>query len=160
MMENDTNAEYFDGGYFIRDKKQIKCFENGKRGLKVVTQAQQNKLMMQAKGKPEQQFGYKKQSAKMFESDSDESQSDNSMSSSNRNKQYHYANNDNSVGANEEEQPKPAKQVKRKIHVKISPPKFGRVDIHVKISSLLSQRFGYICVGFIITASLLIFVED
>ncbi|KAA6363501.1 MAG: hypothetical protein EZS28_040973 [Streblomastix strix] len=91
MMENDTNTEYFDGGYFIRDKKQIKCFENGKRGLKVVTQAQQNKLMMEAKG-------HKKQPAKMFESDS-ESESDNSCPS----KQYHY---DNSI-AIEEEQPKP-----------------------------------------------------
>ncbi|KAA6355607.1 MAG: hypothetical protein EZS28_048866 [Streblomastix strix] len=92
MMENDTNTEYFDGGYFIRDKIQIKCFENGKRGLKLVTQAQQNKLMMQAKGKTDQQFGHKKQPTKMFESDSDES--------------------DNSVDATEEEQPKPAKQVK------------------------------------------------
>ncbi|KAA6383244.1 MAG: hypothetical protein EZS28_021226, partial [Streblomastix strix] len=31
MMENGTNTEYFDGGYFIRDKKQIKCFEDGKK---------------------------------------------------------------------------------------------------------------------------------
>ncbi|KAA6386521.1 MAG: hypothetical protein EZS28_017951 [Streblomastix strix] len=93
MMENDTNTEYFDGGYFIRDKKQIKCFEDGKRGLKVVTQAQQNKLMMQAKGKTDQQFGHKKQPAKMFESDSES---------------------DNSVDAIEEEQPKPVQRVKRK----------------------------------------------
>ncbi|KAA6354301.1 MAG: hypothetical protein EZS28_050172, partial [Streblomastix strix] len=78
MMENDTNTGYFDGGYFIRDKKQIKCFDDGKRGLKVVTQAQQNKLMMQAKG-------HKKQPTKLFESDSES---------------------DNSV-AEEEEQPKP-----------------------------------------------------
>ncbi|KAA6365283.1 MAG: hypothetical protein EZS28_039190 [Streblomastix strix] len=94
MIENDTNIEYFDGGYFIRDKKQIKRSENGKRGLKVVTQAQQKELLMQAKGKTDQQFGYKKQPAKMFESDSD-SESENSV-------------------ATEEEQPKPAKQVKRK----------------------------------------------
>ncbi|KAA6382287.1 MAG: hypothetical protein EZS28_022184, partial [Streblomastix strix] len=79
---------YFDGGYFIRDKKQIKCFEDGKRGLKIVTQAQQNKLMMQAKGNNQ----HKKQPAKLFESDSES---------------------ENSV-AEEEEQPKPVQRVKRK----------------------------------------------
>ncbi|KAA6371114.1 MAG: hypothetical protein EZS28_033359, partial [Streblomastix strix] len=63
MMENGTNTEYFDGGYFIRDKKQIKCFEDGKKGLKIITQAQQNKLMMQARGTPS------KQKQKLFDSE-------------------------------------------------------------------------------------------
>ncbi|KAA6371263.1 MAG: hypothetical protein EZS28_033209 [Streblomastix strix] len=89
MIENDTNIEYFDGGYFIRDKKQTKCSEDGKRGLKVVTQAQQNKLIMQAKVN-------KKQPTKMFESDSES---------------------DNSVDVIEEEQPKLVKQIKRKDNV-------------------------------------------
>ncbi|KAA6326443.1 MAG: hypothetical protein EZS28_053949, partial [Streblomastix strix] len=77
MMENGTNTEYFDGGYFIRDKKQIKCFEDGKKGLKIITQAQQNKLMMQAsiyaadkvgRGTPNQQQRQQKQ--KLFDSES------------------------------------------------------------------------------------------
>ncbi|KAA6382413.1 MAG: hypothetical protein EZS28_022059 [Streblomastix strix] len=68
MMENGTITEYFDGGYFIRDKKQIKCFEDGKKGLKLVTQAKQNKLMMQARGAPNQQQRQQKQ--KLFDSES------------------------------------------------------------------------------------------
>ncbi|KAA6367325.1 MAG: hypothetical protein EZS28_037147, partial [Streblomastix strix] len=109
MMENDTNTEYFDGGYFIRDKKQIKCFEDGKRGLKIVTQAQQNTLMMQAKG-------HKKQPVKLFESDSES---------------------DNSIDAIEEEQPKPAKQVKRKVQNK---PQIKYVNPQLDFEELISLR--------------------
>ncbi|KAA6380069.1 MAG: hypothetical protein EZS28_024404 [Streblomastix strix] len=112
MMENDTNTEYFDGGYFIRDKKQIKCFENGKRGLKLVTQAQQNKLMMQAKGNNQ----HKKQPTKMFESDSDGSE--------------------NSI-ATEEEQPKPVQRAKRKVQNK---PQIKYVNPQLDFEELISLR--------------------
>ncbi|KAA6364702.1 MAG: hypothetical protein EZS28_039771, partial [Streblomastix strix] len=91
-----STPQYFDGRYFIRDKKQIKCFEDGKRGLKIVTQAQQNKLMMKAKG-------HKKQPTKLFESDSES---------------------DNSVDAIEEEQPKQVIMALRAI-VNVDPVNYG-----------------------------------
>ncbi|KAA6374127.1 MAG: hypothetical protein EZS28_030345, partial [Streblomastix strix] len=50
LIENGTNIEYFDNGYVIQINKDIKVFEQGKKTLKKLTQTQQNKLLLQARG--------------------------------------------------------------------------------------------------------------
>ncbi|KAA6372597.1 MAG: hypothetical protein EZS28_031875 [Streblomastix strix] len=50
LIENGTNIEYFDNGYVIQINKDIKVFEEGKKTLKKLTQTQQNKLLLQARG--------------------------------------------------------------------------------------------------------------
>ncbi|KAA6368251.1 MAG: hypothetical protein EZS28_036221 [Streblomastix strix] len=50
LIDNGTNIEYFDNGYVIQINKDIKVFEEGKRTLKKLTQTQQNKLLLQARG--------------------------------------------------------------------------------------------------------------
>ncbi|KAA6357559.1 MAG: hypothetical protein EZS28_046914, partial [Streblomastix strix] len=50
MIEKGTNIEYFDNRNVIQINKDIKVFEKGKRKLKKLTQAQQNKLLLQARG--------------------------------------------------------------------------------------------------------------
>ncbi|KAA6377712.1 MAG: hypothetical protein EZS28_026764 [Streblomastix strix] len=50
MIENGTNIEYFDNGYVIQINKDIKVFEEGRKTLKKLTQTQQNKLLLQARG--------------------------------------------------------------------------------------------------------------
>ncbi|KAA6383449.1 MAG: hypothetical protein EZS28_021026 [Streblomastix strix] len=50
LIENGTNIEYFDNGYVIEINKDIKVLEEGKKTLKNLTQTQQNKLLLQARG--------------------------------------------------------------------------------------------------------------
>ncbi|KAA6387418.1 MAG: hypothetical protein EZS28_017058 [Streblomastix strix] len=50
LIENGTNIEYFDNGYVIQINKEVKVFEEGKKTLKKLTQTQQNKLLLQARG--------------------------------------------------------------------------------------------------------------
>ncbi|KAA6327541.1 MAG: hypothetical protein EZS28_053809, partial [Streblomastix strix] len=50
LIENGTNIEYFDNGYVTQINKDIKVFEEGKKTLKKLTQTQQNKLLLQARG--------------------------------------------------------------------------------------------------------------
>ncbi|KAA6336488.1 MAG: hypothetical protein EZS28_052875, partial [Streblomastix strix] len=50
LIENGTNIEYFDNGYVIQINKDIKVFEEEKKTLKKLTQTQQNKLLLQARG--------------------------------------------------------------------------------------------------------------
>ncbi|KAA6369363.1 MAG: hypothetical protein EZS28_035109 [Streblomastix strix] len=50
LIENGTNIEYFDNGFVIQINKDIKVFEEGKKTLKKLTQTQQNKLLLQARG--------------------------------------------------------------------------------------------------------------
>ncbi|KAA6390631.1 MAG: hypothetical protein EZS28_013844 [Streblomastix strix] len=55
LIENGTNIEYFDNGYVIQINKDIKVFEKRKMTLKKLTQTQQNKLLLQARGGAEPQ---------------------------------------------------------------------------------------------------------
>ncbi|KAA6382351.1 MAG: hypothetical protein EZS28_022124 [Streblomastix strix] len=50
LIENGTNIEYFDNGYVIQINNEVKVFEEGKKTLKKLTQTQQNKLLLQARG--------------------------------------------------------------------------------------------------------------
>ncbi|KAA6331860.1 MAG: hypothetical protein EZS28_053340, partial [Streblomastix strix] len=50
LIENGTNIENFNNGYVIQINKDIKVFEDGKKTLKKLTQTQQNKLLLQARG--------------------------------------------------------------------------------------------------------------
>ncbi|KAA6380197.1 MAG: hypothetical protein EZS28_024277 [Streblomastix strix] len=50
LIENGTNIEFFDNGYVIQINKEVKVFEEGMKALKNLTQAQQNKLLLQARG--------------------------------------------------------------------------------------------------------------
>ncbi|KAA6388791.1 MAG: hypothetical protein EZS28_015684 [Streblomastix strix] len=45
LKENGTTFESFTGGYLMQIGKQIKVFEDGQKAPKVLTQAQQNKLL-------------------------------------------------------------------------------------------------------------------
>ncbi|KAA6311761.1 MAG: hypothetical protein EZS28_056058 [Streblomastix strix] len=45
LKENGTTFESFTGGYLMQIGKQIKVFEDGQKASKVLTQAQQNKLL-------------------------------------------------------------------------------------------------------------------
>ncbi|KAA6365562.1 MAG: hypothetical protein EZS28_038910 [Streblomastix strix] len=72
LIENGTNIEYFDNGYVIQINKDIKVFEEGKKTLKKLTQTQQNKLLLQARGgglEPKKKI--QKQPQKQLEEDED-----------------------------------------------------------------------------------------
>ncbi|KAA6376270.1 MAG: hypothetical protein EZS28_028200, partial [Streblomastix strix] len=45
LKENGTTFESFTGGYLMQIGKQIQVFEDGQKAPKVLTQAQQNKLL-------------------------------------------------------------------------------------------------------------------
>ncbi|KAA6378170.1 MAG: hypothetical protein EZS28_026304 [Streblomastix strix] len=45
LKENGTSFESFNNGYIMQVGKQIKVYEDGYKGPKVITQAQQNKLL-------------------------------------------------------------------------------------------------------------------
>ncbi|KAA6393709.1 MAG: hypothetical protein EZS28_010764 [Streblomastix strix] len=49
LIENGTKIEYFDNGLVIQINKNIKVLEYGKKNLKILTQTQQNKLLLQAR---------------------------------------------------------------------------------------------------------------
>ncbi|KAA6393454.1 MAG: hypothetical protein EZS28_011019 [Streblomastix strix] len=50
LIENGTQIEYFDNGYIMQVKDKIKVYEDGKKSARALTQAQQNKLLLQARG--------------------------------------------------------------------------------------------------------------
>ncbi|KAA6370756.1 MAG: hypothetical protein EZS28_033718 [Streblomastix strix] len=50
LMENGTSIEYFNDGYIMKAKDKIKVYEEGKKSAKTLTQAQQTKLLLQARG--------------------------------------------------------------------------------------------------------------
>ncbi|KAA6367543.1 MAG: hypothetical protein EZS28_036930, partial [Streblomastix strix] len=47
---NGTQIEYFDNGYIMQVKDKIKVYEDGKKSARALTPAQQNKLLLQARG--------------------------------------------------------------------------------------------------------------
>ncbi|KAA6395104.1 MAG: hypothetical protein EZS28_009371 [Streblomastix strix] len=50
LMENGTSIEQFNDGYIMKAKDKIKVYEEGKKSAKTLTQAQQTKLLLQARG--------------------------------------------------------------------------------------------------------------
>ncbi|KAA6360836.1 MAG: hypothetical protein EZS28_043637 [Streblomastix strix] len=49
-MENGTSIEYFNNGYIMQVKNKIKLYEERKKAMRTLTQAQQNKLLLEARG--------------------------------------------------------------------------------------------------------------
>ncbi|KAA6371892.1 MAG: hypothetical protein EZS28_032580 [Streblomastix strix] len=49
-MENGTSIEYFNNGYIMQVKDKIKIYEEGKKAARTLTQAQQTKLLLEARG--------------------------------------------------------------------------------------------------------------
>ncbi|KAA6357017.1 MAG: hypothetical protein EZS28_047457, partial [Streblomastix strix] len=49
-MENGTSIEYFNKGYIMQVKDKIKVYEEGKKAARTLTQAQQTKLLLEARG--------------------------------------------------------------------------------------------------------------
>ncbi|KAA6359069.1 MAG: hypothetical protein EZS28_045404 [Streblomastix strix] len=49
-MENGTSIEYFNNGYIIQVRDKIKVYEEGKKAARTLTQAQQTKLLLEARG--------------------------------------------------------------------------------------------------------------
>ncbi|KAA6377000.1 MAG: hypothetical protein EZS28_027473 [Streblomastix strix] len=50
LIENGTQIEYFDNGYIMQVKDKIKVYEDRKKSARALTSAQQNKLLLQARG--------------------------------------------------------------------------------------------------------------
>ncbi|KAA6387514.1 MAG: hypothetical protein EZS28_016959 [Streblomastix strix] len=50
LMENGTSIEYFNNGYIMQVKDKIKVCEEGKKAATTLTQAQQTKLLLEARG--------------------------------------------------------------------------------------------------------------
>ncbi|KAA6378364.1 MAG: hypothetical protein EZS28_026109 [Streblomastix strix] len=50
LMENGTSIEYFNNGYIMQVKDKIKVYEKGKKSARTLTQAQQTKLLLEARG--------------------------------------------------------------------------------------------------------------
>ncbi|KAA6398828.1 MAG: hypothetical protein EZS28_005646 [Streblomastix strix] len=50
LMENGTSIEYFSNGYIMQVKDKIKVYEEGKKSARTLTQAQQTKLLLEARG--------------------------------------------------------------------------------------------------------------
>ncbi|KAA6392426.1 MAG: hypothetical protein EZS28_012048 [Streblomastix strix] len=50
LMENGTSIEYFNNGYIMQVKDKIKVYEEGKKSARTLTQAQQTKLLLEARG--------------------------------------------------------------------------------------------------------------
>ncbi|KAA6364150.1 MAG: hypothetical protein EZS28_040324 [Streblomastix strix] len=48
-MENGTSIEYFYNGYIMQVKDKIKVYEEGKKAARTLTQAQQTKLLLEAR---------------------------------------------------------------------------------------------------------------
>ncbi|KAA6376961.1 MAG: hypothetical protein EZS28_027513 [Streblomastix strix] len=48
-MENGTSIEYFNNGYIMQVKDKIKVYEEGKKAARTLTQAQQTKLLLDAR---------------------------------------------------------------------------------------------------------------
>ncbi|KAA6394510.1 MAG: hypothetical protein EZS28_009961 [Streblomastix strix] len=49
-MENGTSIEYFNNGYIIQVKDKIKVYEEEMKAARTLTQAQQTKLLLEARG--------------------------------------------------------------------------------------------------------------
>ncbi|KAA6373691.1 MAG: hypothetical protein EZS28_030783 [Streblomastix strix] len=49
-MENGTSIEYFNNGYIMQVKDKIKVYEKGKKAARTLSQAQQTKLLLEARG--------------------------------------------------------------------------------------------------------------
>ncbi|KAA6395992.1 MAG: hypothetical protein EZS28_008483 [Streblomastix strix] len=49
-MENGTSIEYFNNGYIMQVKDKIKVYEEGKKAARTLTQVQQTKLLLEARG--------------------------------------------------------------------------------------------------------------
>ncbi|KAA6387072.1 MAG: hypothetical protein EZS28_017404 [Streblomastix strix] len=50
LMENGTSIEYFNNGYIMQVKDKIKVYEERKKSARTLTQAQQTKLLLEARG--------------------------------------------------------------------------------------------------------------
>ncbi|KAA6373663.1 MAG: hypothetical protein EZS28_030811 [Streblomastix strix] len=74
LMENKTSIEYFNDGYIMKAKDMIKMYEEGKKSAKTLTQAQQTKLLLQARGGG--QTKPKRATKRQIESDFDEDADD------------------------------------------------------------------------------------
>ncbi|KAA6375761.1 MAG: hypothetical protein EZS28_028711, partial [Streblomastix strix] len=74
LMENGTSIEYFNDRYIMKAKDMIKMYEEGKKSAKTLTQAQQTKLLLQARGGG--QTKPKRATKRQIESDFDEDADD------------------------------------------------------------------------------------
>ncbi|KAA6356287.1 MAG: hypothetical protein EZS28_048185, partial [Streblomastix strix] len=77
LMENGTSIEYFNDGYFMKAKDKIKVYEEGKKSAKTLTQAQQTKLLLQARGGG--QTKPKRATKRQIESDFDDADDESSL---------------------------------------------------------------------------------
>ncbi|KAA6376215.1 MAG: hypothetical protein EZS28_028256 [Streblomastix strix] len=77
LMENGTSIEYFNDGYIMKAKDKIKVYEEGKKSAKTLTQAQQTKLLLQARGGG--QTKPKRATKRQVESDFDEEEDESSL---------------------------------------------------------------------------------
>ncbi|KAA6399931.1 MAG: hypothetical protein EZS28_004548 [Streblomastix strix] len=50
FSENGTSIKYFNNGYIMQVKDKIKVYEEGKKAARTLTQAQQTKLLLEARG--------------------------------------------------------------------------------------------------------------
>ncbi|KAA6380633.1 MAG: hypothetical protein EZS28_023844 [Streblomastix strix] len=50
LIENGTSIDYFNNGYIMQVKDKIKVYEEGKKAARILTQAQQTKLLLEARG--------------------------------------------------------------------------------------------------------------
>ncbi|KAA6402230.1 MAG: hypothetical protein EZS28_002245 [Streblomastix strix] len=73
LMENGTSIEYFNEGYIMKAKDKINVYEEDKKSARTLTQAQQTKLLLYARGggqtKPKRQS---KRQVEQFDDEYDE----------------------------------------------------------------------------------------
>ncbi|KAA6397053.1 MAG: hypothetical protein EZS28_007423 [Streblomastix strix] len=140
-MENGTSIEYFNNGYIMQVKDKIKVYEEGKIAARTLTQAQQTKLLLEARG-----GGQTKQSKLTFkrhvEQNSDEAKDD---AEDERRYQQDYPRNmdddeqdDQQIIVEQPRQtpkPKPMKAVKKQ-------PQINCTSTQVDLEELIRLRIG------------------
>ncbi|KAA6355999.1 MAG: hypothetical protein EZS28_048474 [Streblomastix strix] len=69
LMEYGISIEYFDRGYIMKVKDKIKVYEEGKKSARTIMQAQQTRLLLEARGGGQSKT--KKQPKHIVENDDD-----------------------------------------------------------------------------------------
>ncbi|KAA6354248.1 MAG: hypothetical protein EZS28_050225 [Streblomastix strix] len=77
LMKNGTSIEYFNNGYIMQVKDKIKVYEEGKKSARTLTQAQQTKLLLEARGGG--QVKPKRTAKRQAESDFDDADDEQSL---------------------------------------------------------------------------------
>ncbi|KAA6366648.1 MAG: hypothetical protein EZS28_037826 [Streblomastix strix] len=77
LMEKGTSIEYFNDGYITKAKDKIKVYEEGKKSAKILSQAQQTKLQLQARSGG--QTKPKRSTNRQIESDFDDADDESSL---------------------------------------------------------------------------------